>query len=44
VELDGHGWPAAGEPSFPGYTVAGARVGGVEEGAREVRELRLAAI
>ena len=44
MELDGHGWPAAEEPLFPGRAAAGARLGGVEEGAREVRELRLAAI
>jgi len=41
VKLDGHGWLAARESSFPDRAAAGARVGGAEEGAREVRELRV---
>ena len=43
MELDDHGWPAAGESLFPGRAAVGARVRGAEE-AREVRELRSAAI
>ena len=44
MELDGHGWPAAGESLFPGRAAVGAHVRGAEEEAREVRELRSAAI
>ena len=34
MELDGHGWPAAGESLFPGRAAVGARVRGAEEEAR----------
>ena len=34
VKLDGPGWPAAREYSFPDRAAAGAHVGGAEEGAR----------
>ena len=41
MELDGHGWPAAGESSIPGEAVGRARVRGVGEGVRGVCELRV---
>ena len=44
VELDGHGWPAAGGSSIPHCPRAGAQVLGDGNGAREVGQLWLAAI
>ena len=44
VKLDGPGWPAARESTFPDRAAAGAHVGGAEVGAREVMELRVRGI
>jgi len=41
VKLDGHGWPAARESSFPDRAAAGAHVGGGGDGASGARDLKM---